>query len=148
MRKQKKHKLLIYAHYYAPDVASTGQLLQDMAEGMLDVFDVTVICTVPSYGGKIAPEYKGEKYYKEKINGVKVIRIAVPILLILLTSFDFAKVVFGDNKDGLNKAKNNFLKRAVAVLIIFFAPYIIGLILDLVNEASVKSCVEEMKNLS
>lgn len=78
MGKPEKQKLLIYAHYYAPDVASTGQLLQDMAEGMLDVFDVTVICTVPSYGGKVAPEYKDKKFYKETINGVNVIRISVP----------------------------------------------------------------------
>ena len=31
-----KKKMLIYAHYYAPDVASTGQILQDQAEGMKD----------------------------------------------------------------------------------------------------------------
>ena len=93
--------------------------------------------------GIFGPELIGE------IKSVlRTIQIIAPIILLLLTSLDFAKVVFGDNKDGLNKAKNNFLKRAVAVLIIFFAPYIIGLILDLVNEASVKSCVEEMKNLS
>lgn len=73
-----KKKLLIYAHYYAPDVASTGQLLQDMAEGMADEFDVTVICTVPSYTGKISPEYKEKKFYYEDINGVKVIRVPVP----------------------------------------------------------------------
>ena len=48
-----KKKLLIYAHYYAPDVASTGQILQDQAEGMKDEFHVTVICTVPSYTGTI-----------------------------------------------------------------------------------------------
>jgi len=40
---------LIYAHYYVPDVASTGQILQELAEGLLDTFDVTVICVVPSY---------------------------------------------------------------------------------------------------
>ncbi len=73
-----KKKLLIYAHYYAPDVASTGQILQDMAEGMADEFDVTVICTVPSYSGKISNEYKNKKFYWEWINGVKVVRIAVP----------------------------------------------------------------------
>ena len=44
-----KKKLLIFAHYYAPDTASTGQILKDQAEGMLDEFDVTVICVVPSY---------------------------------------------------------------------------------------------------
>lgn len=73
-----KKRLLIYAHYYAPDVASTGQILQDMAEGMINAFDVTVICTVPSYTGTIAPEYQEKKIYKEEINGVNVIRVPVP----------------------------------------------------------------------
>lgn len=74
----KKKKLLIFAHYYYPDVASTGQLLKEQAEGMLDEFDVTVICTVPSYGGEIEEQYKTQKYYFETIHGVKVIRIRVP----------------------------------------------------------------------
>jgi glycosyltransferase involved in cell wall biosynthesis len=73
-----KKKLLIFAHYYHPDVASTGQILQDQAEGMLGDFDVTVICTVPSYSGKIEDKYKTQKYYFENINGVKVIRVRVP----------------------------------------------------------------------
>lgn len=73
-----KKKILIYAHYYAPDVASTGQILKELAEGILDTFDVTVICVVPSYEGTINLEYKIQKYYKEVINGVKVFRIRVP----------------------------------------------------------------------
>lgn len=73
-----KKKILIFAHYYAPDVASTGQLLQEQAEGMLDEFDVTVICTVPSYTGVISEAYKGKKIYREEINGVKVLRVPVP----------------------------------------------------------------------
>lgn len=73
-----KKKLLIYAHYYVPDVASTGQILRELAEGMLEKFDVTVICVVPSYEGTISAEYKKEKYYRENINGVEVLRIRVP----------------------------------------------------------------------
>lgn len=73
-----KKKLLIYAHYYAPDVASTGQILQDQAEGMKEEFDVTVICTVPSYTGVIDKNYKEKKFYKEEINGVDIIRVPVP----------------------------------------------------------------------
>lgn len=73
-----KKKLLIYAHYYVPDVASTGQVLKDLAEGMKDAFDITVICVVPSYEGTIADEYKTQKYYEEEINGIKVLRIRVP----------------------------------------------------------------------
>ncbi|WP_409295940.1 glycosyltransferase family 4 protein [Peribacillus sp. SCS-26] len=73
-----KKRLLIYAHYYIPDVASTGQILKELAEGMLYTFDITVICVVPSYTGKIASEYKGKMFYKEEINGVKIVRIRVP----------------------------------------------------------------------
>ena len=73
-----KKKLLIYAHYYIPDVASTGQIIKELAEGMLDTFDITVICVVPSYTGNIEEKYKKQKYYKENINGVNVIRIRVP----------------------------------------------------------------------
>ena len=73
-----KKKILIFAHYYHPDVASTGQILKDQAEGMLKEFDVTVVCTVPSYGGIIEDRYKTQKFYYEDINGVKVIRVRVP----------------------------------------------------------------------
>lgn len=73
-----KKRLLIYAHYYVPDTASTGQILRELAEGMLDKFDITVICVVPSYLGTIEDCYKTQKYYEENINGVKVLRIRVP----------------------------------------------------------------------
>ena len=73
-----KKKLLIYAHYYIPDTASTGQILRELAEGMSDKFDITVICVVPSYLGTIEEKYKTQKYYKEIINGVKILRIRVP----------------------------------------------------------------------
>lgn len=73
-----KKKLLIYAHYYIPDTASTGQILSELAEGMLDQFDVTVICVVPSYQGKIEDKYKEHWYYREEINGVKIVRVRVP----------------------------------------------------------------------
>lgn len=73
-----KKKLLIYAHYYIPDTASTGQIVRELAEGMLDKFDITVICVVPSYLGTVAPEYKKHLFFREEINGVKLLRIRVP----------------------------------------------------------------------
>lgn len=71
-------KLLMYAHYYVPDVAATGQILHELAEGLSDTFDITVICAVPSYEGVIEDKYKTRRYYQESINGVKIIRIRVP----------------------------------------------------------------------
>ena len=73
-----KKKLLMYVHYYVPDTASTGQILCELAEGMRNAFDITVICVVPSYLGTIAEKYKAEKMYEEDINGVRVLRIRVP----------------------------------------------------------------------
>lgn len=73
-----KKKLLIYAHYYVPDVAATAQILRELAEGVSEIFDVTVICVVPSYGGVIEDAYKKKFLYREEINGIKVLRIRVP----------------------------------------------------------------------
>ena len=73
-----KPHLLVYAHYYYPDTASTGQIIQDVAEGMLDTFCVTVICVVPSYLGIIEDKWKTQKYYVENFKGVDVVRVAVP----------------------------------------------------------------------
>jgi len=73
-----KKRLLIYAHYYYPDVASTGQLMQELAESMRMEFDVTVLCVVPSYEGIVPTEYKTRKYYDETLHGVHLIRVRVP----------------------------------------------------------------------
>lgn len=73
-----RKKLLIYAHYYVPDVASTGQILRELAEGMLNEFSITVICVVPSYTETVDNKYKDKKYYEETINGVQILRIRVP----------------------------------------------------------------------
>ena len=73
------------------------------------------------------------------------IKWATPILFLLLTSIDFAKVVFTGDGKGMDKAKNNFLKRAVAALIIFFAPDIINLLVKFVNDQSIASCTGQFK---
>lgn len=75
---ENKKNLLIYAHYYYPDVASTGQILTELAEGLQESFHITVICTVPSYTGKVSQYYRKHKYYYENMNGVDVLRIRVP----------------------------------------------------------------------
>lgn len=73
-----KKKLLIYAHYFYPDVASTGQILTELSEGMTDVFDITVICVVPSYSGIVEDKYKEKRIYHEEYKGIKVVRVRVP----------------------------------------------------------------------
>ena len=72
-----KKKILVLAHYFYPDVASTGQILTELCEKLQKKFDVTVICTVPSYTGKIEEKYKKEKLYFENYKKINIIRVKV-----------------------------------------------------------------------
>lgn len=86
-------------------------------------------------------------------NVFMVIRIAVPILLILLTTIDFAKVVFTDDKEGMQHAFGKFVKRAIAAILIFLTPTIIVLIAQLIDPkgndlGAVTKCVQSLENIS
>lgn len=73
-----KKKLLMYTNYFYPEVATTGQILTELAEGLTETFDVTVICEIPSYAQKIEEKYKTKRFYFEEYKGMKVIRVRVP----------------------------------------------------------------------
>ncbi len=77
-----------------------------------------------------------------------IIWIGVPILLILLTSFDFAKVVFVDDKEGIQHAFQRFIKRAIAALLIFLTPTILVILVDVIGAGdTVQSCIREMRKM-
>ncbi|MGV8984402.1 glycosyltransferase family 4 protein [Clostridium sp.] len=73
-----KRKLLVYAHYFYPDVASTGQILTELCEGLKEEFDITVICVVPSYDGKVESRYKRNRIHREDYKGMHLLRVRVP----------------------------------------------------------------------
>ena len=93
----------------------------------------------------------GESFLKWLDENVfMIIRIGVPILLILLTTFDFAKVVFNDDKEGMQNAFTRFRRRAIAAVLIFLTPTIIMLIANLVGGEdlnSVTDCVNYIENM-
>lgn len=61
------------------------------------------------------------------------IRIAVPLLLICLLTYDFALAVFsGDDK--IKKIKSKVIKRIIIAIVIFFVPTLINLVFNLVND--------------
>lgn len=71
---------------------------------------------------------------KELINNImKWIRIAVPLLLIVLGIFDFAKATFSSKEEDIKKNREIFIKRIVAAVLVFLAPILVNLILDLAN---------------
>lgn len=53
------------------------------------------------------------------------VKIAVPIILIIMCTIDFAKAVINNDKDALAKATSNVVKRCIVAVAIFFLPFII-----------------------
>lgn len=72
-----KKKALFIINYFYPEVASIAQLYTELCENMTDEFDVTVICAVPCYSGKIDEKYKEKRFYFEEYKGIKIIRVRV-----------------------------------------------------------------------
>lgn len=75
-----KKKLLMYTNYFFPEVATTGQILTELAEGLMNTFDVTVVCEIPSYAQEIDEHYKTQKYYFENYKNMKIVRVSVPMV--------------------------------------------------------------------
>ena len=85
-----------------------------------------------------------------KGNVFRIIWISVPIILILLTSIDFMKVVFSDNKDGFKDSFKKFAKRVIVSVLIFLTPTIIIFLSNLIvsDEYNVDDCVKSINEIS
>ncbi len=73
----------------------------------------------------------------------KWIRILAPIIVILLSSVEFAGALLQDDRDSLKKATNRFIKRLIIAVALFFVPLILEFILNVFNEitkAKVSTC--------
>lgn len=68
------------------------------------------------------------------------VRIAVPILVILLGSTDFARAVLSDDQQELKKATSRFAKRCIIAVAIFFIPSIIMYLLSFIDKIYDVSC--------
>ncbi len=133
-------KILFLCYYYVVGDIMFKKNKINLLIVMVFTLGFTLSVNAANCDGVIGPELMSE------INSIlRIIQIATPVILLLLTSIDFAKVVFNDNKDGLDKAKNNFMKRSIAAMIVFFAPYIIRLVLNLINDASLSSAASCIK---
>lgn len=60
-------------------------------------------------------------------------RILAPILLILLTSIDYANVVLSGDKDSVTKANGKVVKRVIATICLFFVPTFVNLSLNIAS---------------
>ena len=105
-----------------------------MKKGRLLVINLMIIFSTinvfadTSDEGLCASLYAGGLMSKINDNLLIPLRVITPILLLVLTTLDFARVIFSDEKDGMSKATKNFGKRAIATILIFFASNIVKII--------------------
>lgn len=76
-------------------------------------------------------------------NILTIIKIAVPILLIIMGSLDLMKAVMAGKEDEIKKSQGTFVKRAIAAVLVFFIPTIVGLIMSVIDQdkTSCLTCV-------
>ncbi len=81
-------------------------------------------------------------------NVIVIIRLGIPLLLILFTTFDFAKVVFIDDKEGIQKATKRFGKRIVAAILIYLVPAILIWLVKIIGADKVQECAEYFNSVA
>lgn len=65
--------------------------------------------------------------------GMNYIKIIVPILVIALGTFDIVKAVLSSTEDEMKKAQKMFVRRIIIAVLIFLAPYLVNLLIDITN---------------
>ena len=65
-----------------------------------------------------------------------IFKIVIPIIIILFGMIDLGKAVVASKDDEIKKSVKSLVMRAIAGVIIFFIPTIIGLIFGIVNDFS------------
>ena len=60
---------------------------------------------------------------------IMIFKIVIPILLIIFGMLDMGKAVTSGKEDEIKKSAMTFMRRAIAAIVIFFVPAIVGLVM-------------------
>lgn len=69
-----------------------------------------------------------------------LIKIATPIIVIALSTFDYIKAIAASNADEMKKANSRTIKRLIVGLIIFFLPFILDILFELFGLYDLSRC--------
>ena len=64
---------------------------------------------------------------------IKLIKIAVPVLLIIFGMVDFAKSVVAKNEDDVKKFRKQFVSRVVSAIIVFVIVFVVQFAVNLIS---------------
>ena len=66
-------------------------------------------------------------------SGITIVKIAVPLILIVMGTMDFAQAIFASSEDGIKKAQSKFTKRVIIAVVIFLIPSVLKAILSIAH---------------
>ena len=66
---------------------------------------------------------------------VRLIKIAVPVLLIIFGMIDFAKSVVAKNEDDVKKFRKQFISRLISAFIVFAIVFVVQFAVNLISSA-------------
>ena len=64
---------------------------------------------------------------------IKLIKIAVPVILIIFGMIDFAKSVVAKNEDDVKKFRKQFISRVVSAIIVFVIVFVVQFAVNLIS---------------
>ena len=64
---------------------------------------------------------------------ITVVKIAIPLILIVTGTMDFAQAIFASNEDGIKKAQSKFTRRVIIAVVIFLIPSILKALLSIAH---------------
>ena len=66
-------------------------------------------------------------------SGITIVKIAIPLILIVMGTMDFAQAIFASSEDGIKKAQSKFTKRVIIAVVIFLIPSVLKAILSIAH---------------
>ena len=69
-----------------------------------------------------------------------LIKIATPVIIIILTTIDYVKAIASSNADDMKKTNSRTIKRLIIGLIIFFLPFILDILFNLFGLYDLSRC--------
>lgn len=77
----------------------------------------------------------GEELVAKLNEYMTILRILIPIIVIALGSYDFAKAVFAQDENKMKESQKMFIRRLIIAVAIFFVPTVINILISLINTA-------------
>ena len=70
---------------------------------------------------------------------IVAIKVVIPIALIIFGMLDMGKAVTSGKDDEIKKQLMAFMRRAIAAVLVFFVPTIVGMLMQMVNQSVTNS---------